>query len=72
MADLKEAKRPNHGLMAPSNMLFDLSGIIKSESNFSLKPNPLQALQAPNGELNEKERGSSSPILNPQLGQAFC
>src|SRR5688500_12720531 len=71
IADRNVAKCPVHGLIAPSIMLFDLSGIIKSGSNSILMPSPLHSLHAPNGELNEKVRGSKSPSEIPQWGQAF-
>ena len=64
---------PLHGTMAPSKIDFVLSGITKSKSNSILTPRPLQALHDPKGELNENVRGSSSPIVTPQCGQAlFC
>src|ERR671925_1314146 len=71
IADRNVAKCPVHGLIAPSSMLFDLSGIIKSGSNSILMPRPLHFLHAPNGELNEKVRGSKSPSEIPHRGQAF-
>src|ERR687884_649417 len=52
-------------------MLFVLSGIIRSGSNSILIPSPLHSLQAPNGELNENERGSKSPSEMSQCGHAF-
>src|SRR5919204_4722814 len=71
IADRKVAKCPDHGFIAPSSMLFDLSGIINSGSNSILIPRPLHSLHAPNGELNENVRGSKSPRLMPQWGQAL-
>src|SRR5215510_11516279 len=71
IADRNVAKCPDQGLMAPSSMLLDLSGIIKSGSNSILMPRPLHSLHAPNGELNENVRGSRSPREIPQRGQAF-
>src|SRR5919108_5906843 len=69
IADRNVAKCPDHGLIAPSSMLFDLSGIINSGSNSILMPRPLHSLHAPNGELNENVRGSKSPSEIPQRGQ---
>src|SRR5919201_4800702 len=71
IADRNVAKCPDHGLIAPSSMLLDLSGIIKSGSNSILMPRPLHSLHAPNGELNENVRGSKSPREIPQRGHAF-
>src|SRR5919201_6428667 len=71
IADRNVAKCPVQGRIAPSIMLFDLSGIIKSGSNSIFMPRPLHSLHAPNGELNENVRGSKSPREMPQRGQAF-
>ena len=62
---------PLQGTIAPSKMDFDLSGITKSASNSILTPKPLHVLHNPNGELNEKFLGSSSPMVSPQCGQAL-
>ncbi len=43
---------------------------MSSGSNSSLVPRPVQSGQAPWGELKEKLRGSISPKLMPQKGQA--
>ena len=51
-------------------MLRFLSGISKSSSMCILLPKPLQSGHAPNGELNEKLRGSSSSKLKSHSGQA--
>src|ERR671914_2091580 len=69
--DLNEAKYPDHGLIAPSSILLDASGIISSGSYSVLMPRPLHPLQAPKGELNEKLRGSISPRLTSHLGMHF-
>ena len=55
--------------IAPSLILRDLSGIIRSSSNSILYPRPKQSGQAPNGLLKEKLRGSTSSMLIPQSGQ---
>ncbi len=57
---------PLQGTIAPSKMDLLLSGITRSSSNSIFTPKPLHALHIPNGELNEKVRGSSSPIVRPQ------
>ena len=46
--------------MAPSIILSDLSGIIKSSENSILNPSPAHTGHAPNGLLNEKLLGSNS------------
>ena len=53
-------------------MLIESSGITKSISTSSLVPIPEQSGQAPKGELNEKERGSSSSKERLQSWQAKC
>ena len=55
--------------MAPSRILRDLSGIIRSISNSILYPSPRQSGQAPKGLLKEKLLGSISSTLIPQSGQ---
>ena len=55
--------------MAPSRILNDLSGIIRSMSNSILYPSPRQSGQAPKGLLKEKLLGSISSILTSQSGQ---
>ncbi len=62
---------PLQGTIAPSKIDFVLSGITKSGSNSIFAPSPLQALQDPKGELNEKVLGSNSPIVTPQCGHAL-
>src|SRR5579875_553114 len=71
MADLNVAKWPLHGLIAPCNILFDLSGIMRSGSNSVFIPSPLHSSHAPKGELKENVRGSRSPRLMLQYGQAL-
>src|SRR2546423_1813101 len=51
---------PRQGAMAPSARDSVGSGISSSSSTSSLVPRPVQAGHAPNGELNENDRGSSS------------
>ena len=58
--------------MAPSAMLIESSGITKSISTSSLVPIPEQSGQAPNGELNENDLGSSSSNERLQSWQARC
>ena len=38
----------------------------------SFNPNPSHSGQAPVGALKENNRGSNSPTVNPQMGQAYC
>ena len=71
IAERNVAKWPDQGLTAPSKMLFDFIGIIRSGSNSILTPSPLHSPQAPNGELKENIRGSKSPRLISQRGHAF-
>ena len=63
---LKDENRPLHGMIAPSRIDFVLSGITRSASNSIFTPRPLHVLHMPNGELNEKDLGSSSPTVSPQ------
>src|SRR6185295_5231739 len=58
-----------HGTSAPFWRLFERSGMTRSGSISSRVPSPVQAGQAPWGELNEKLRGSSSSIVKPSYGQ---
>ena len=58
-----------HGTRAPLARLFERSGMTRSGSISSFVPRPVQAGQAPCGELNEKLRGSSSSIVVPSYGQ---
>ena len=57
------------GTRAPALMLRLLSGSTRSGSMTSWVPRPVQVGQAPWGELNENERGSSSSIVVPSNGQ---
>ena len=58
--------------MAPSRRDFVGSGMIKSGSTSIRVPRPEQVGQAPNGELNEKDRGSSSSNDKPSSRHARC
>ena len=49
-----------HGAIAPSVSERSSSGMTSDSSTLSLVPIPSHAGQAPNGELNEKVRGSIS------------
>ena len=61
-----------HGAMAPCVMDRSSSGTSSSGSTSSSVPRPVHLGQAPNGELNEKERGSTSSIASGwSLGQAI-
>ena len=60
-----------HGTSAPVARLLDRSGMTSSGSISSLVPSPVQAGQAPCGELNEKLRGSSSSTVKPSYGQLY-
>ena len=53
------------GAMAPSGMERERSGMMRSTENSRRMPRPVQSGQAPCGELNENERGSSSSIVVP-------
>ena len=59
-----------HGRIAPSLSDSDGSGTTSSGSISICEPRPVQRGQAPCGELNENERGSSSGIEIPQCRQA--
>jgi len=56
------------GASAPCLMLLDRSGITRPGSITSCVPRPVQVGQAPWGELNENDRGSSSSIIVPSYG----
>ena len=57
--------------MAPSARLASGSGTTSSGSTSLRVPMPVHSGQAPNGELNENERGSSSSTASRwSLGQA--
>jgi len=61
----------DHGTSAPSATLRSRSGITRSASITSCVPIPVQVGHAPCGELNEKERGSSSSIVVPSYGHEY-
>src|ERR1700745_2769929 len=63
---------PLHGVIAPSARDLDSSGTISSGSTSSLVPSPVHSGQAPHGELNENERGSSSSKDRSSYRQARC
>ena len=63
---------PAQGAIAPSEILKPSSGITRSWSISSFVPIPEHSGQAPNGELNEKERGSNSSNERLQSWQARC
>ena len=56
--------------MAPSLRVKERSGITRSRSTSSFIPKPSQSGQAPKGALKENKRGSNSPTVKPQSGQA--
>ena len=59
--------------MAPSPRVACGSGTTSSGSTSIRVPRPWHAGQAPNGELNENDRGSSSSVsMSCSLGQASC
>ncbi len=60
---------PDHGWMAPSSSDFWSSGTTSSGSTSIRLPRPEQSGQAPNGELKENERGSSSSNDTSSYGQ---
>ena len=59
-----------HGRITPSRM--EMLGSPSTRSAFTSRrvPTPWQSGQAPNGELNENCRGSSSGSDRPQTGHA--
>src|SRR6201994_67117 len=63
---------PLHGAIAPCSSDLVSSGTISSGSTSSLVPSPVQSGQAPQGELNENERGSSSSNDRSSYRQARC
>ena len=63
---------PDHGATAPSRSVRSTSGTIRSGSTSLRVPMPVHSGQAPNGELNEKLRGSIASKLRSQYGQARC
>ena len=48
------------GAIPPLAMDLEVSGMILSSSRALISPNPLQAVQAPYGELKENKLGSGS------------
>ncbi len=61
-----------HGWMAPSARLRSSSGTSSSGSTSSSVPMPVHSGHAPNGELNEKDRGWTSSMPSGWLlGQAI-
>ena len=63
---------PDHGAIAPSLIEIESSGMMRSSSTSSFVPIPEHSGQAPKGELNENERGSSSSKERLQSWQARC
>src|SRR5215470_5830802 len=61
---------PEPGPRPPSNRGRVQSTITRAGSKSYFEPRPLQAGQAPYGELKLKERGSSCGTEMPQSGQA--
>src|SRR5690625_7649395 len=60
----------SHGTIAPSARVASGSGIMSSSSTCNCDPIPVQVEQAPNGLLNENDRGSISSMLSKcPLGQ---
>ena len=63
---------PDQGPMAPSPRVAPGSGTTSSGSTSIRVPSPWHSGQAPNGELNENDRGSSSSVsIGCSLGQAI-
>ena len=61
----------DHGVMAPSSIDLEWSGTTRSGSTSMRVPRPWHSGQAPNGALNENDRGSSSSTASGwSLGQA--
>ena len=58
--------------MAPSRTLNSAFGTTKSGSTSRRVPKPVHSGHAPNGELKEKDRGSSSSNETPHFMQARC
>ncbi len=61
-----------HGATAPCARLFSGSGMTRSGSTSLRVPMPVHSGQAPNGELNENDRGSSASKDSPSSTQARC
>ncbi len=60
-----------HGSTAPSRIVSDGSGMMRSGSISARVPRPWHSPHEPIGELNEKAWGASSPKLRPHEWQAF-
>src|SRR5262252_11054934 len=63
---------PPQGAIAPSASDRDGSGTTSSGSTSILVPSPVQSGQAPHGELNENDRGSSSSNDKSSYRHARC
>src|SRR5215467_13914064 len=63
---------PPQGAIAPSASDRDGSGTMSSGSTSILVPSPVQSGQAPQGELNENDLGSSSSNERSSYRQARC
>src|SRR5260370_11811151 len=63
---------PPHGAIAPSPSVLAGSGTTSPGSTSILVPSPVQSGQAPHGELNENDRGSSSSNDRSSYRQARC
>src|SRR5215472_5219299 len=63
---------PLQTLTAPSASVRAGSETTSSGSTSILVPSPVQSVQAPHGELNEKDRGSSSSNERSSYRQARC
>src|SRR6266487_1780613 len=63
---------PLHGPIAPWASVLSGSGTTSSGSTSSRVPRPVQSGQAPHGELNENDRGSSSSKDRSSYRQARC
>src|SRR5215469_17495822 len=63
---------PLHTLTAPSASVRDGSDTTSSGSTSILVPSPVQSVQAPHGELNENDRGSSSSKDKSSYMHARC
>ena len=68
-----DVRRATTGWIAPSSSVSLGSGTTSSGSTSIRVPRPWHSGQAPNGELNENDRGSSSSMsIRCSLGQAMC
>ena len=61
-------RSPWNGLIAPSAMESDLSGMVFSRSMPMMRPKPRHFGQAPSGELNEKRPAVGLRRVKPVLG----